>query len=98
MGTPSLAPGRTARRNDSVVTQRVRDDIVLVHLDTNRIFNLNGTAARLWELLDAHAGVHALIDALMHEYDVERELLAADVDRTLAYFEQHDLVRIDPTP
>ena len=37
--------------NPDVVSRRLGDDTVLVHLKTNRIFALNPTGARFWELL-----------------------------------------------
>jgi hypothetical protein len=45
-------PGRgELRPEDDVVSRRLEDEVVLVHLRTNRIYKLNETGARLWELL-----------------------------------------------
>jgi len=41
------------RPSEDTVTQRVGEGIVLVHLPTDRIYSLNPTATRLWELLAA---------------------------------------------
>jgi hypothetical protein len=34
--------------NRDVVARRLKDEIVLVHLRTNRIYSLNRTGARFW--------------------------------------------------
>src|SRR5215207_8182687 len=53
-GRPQVAEG--LRLDPNVVAQRIGDDVVLVHLRTNRIFELNATGGRVWALLAAGAG------------------------------------------
>lgn len=97
MSTTSARTRREASvtRSPSVVAQRVRGDLVLVHLDTNQIFDLTPSAARLWDLLESPVGPDALVDLLLDEFEVPRDLLAADVERTLESLARHRLVRID---
>ena len=39
------------RPHPEVLTRKVGEEVVLVHMGRNEIFALNPTAARLWELL-----------------------------------------------
>jgi PqqD family protein of HPr-rel-A system len=77
-----------------VVSRRLGDELVLVHLGTNRIFRLNNTAARLWELIgdgiDTDAGLH---DALRAEFDVGEEELRDEIAGTLERLRRQGLVR-----
>jgi len=69
------------RPSPDVVSRRIADDLVLVHLQTNRIYALNRTGARLWELLASGRTLDDARAALLAEFDVgpaelERELEA----------------------
>jgi hypothetical protein len=66
--------------SDDVVSRRLDDIVVLIHLKTNRIFELNATGARLWELIGAGSTAGEIRDILLSEFDVE----PAELDREMA--------------
>ncbi len=49
--------------------------------DFNGIITLSGSAAFLWERLQKGATENELLDALLSEYDVEKDYAAADLKR-----------------
>ncbi len=59
--------GGRFRVNRDAVAERVGEEIVLVHLTTDRMYVLNQTAARAWELLcaghDAPAVRHRMLQS-----------------------------------
>jgi hypothetical protein len=58
--------------------------MVLVHLKTDRVFTLNRTGARIWELLsDGHdrAGIE---QRLLQEFESRPAEIARDIDALLA--------------
>jgi hypothetical protein len=67
------------RRRSDVVARRVGEAAVLVHLGSNRIYELNDTGARIWELAGAGTTLDALIDRLEDEFDTDRATLANEV-------------------
>ena len=71
----------SVRRRPDVVVRRVGETAVVVHLGSNRIYELNDTGARVWELASDSDGVtvDTLIDRLQHEFDGDRSQLAAEV-------------------
>lgn len=75
-----------------VVARRVGDEAVLLHTGTENYFTLNEVAARAWELIDGQRSVEDIIDLLLHEYDVPREQLAADVGELLAAMDAQQLL------
>lgn len=81
------------RPHDDVVSQRVGEDLVLVHLKTNEIFALNETGARFWELLAADRSREEIEEAMLSEYDVSQEELIAEIDRILAELVRQDMLR-----
>jgi hypothetical protein len=66
--------------NPDVVHRRVDDEVVLVHLRTNRIYSLNPTGARLWELLSEGYDRRRIKKHLAEEYDVDDAQLEREVD------------------
>lgn len=79
--------------DQDVVSERVGDDLVLVHLGTNEIFALNATGARFWELLIKGESREAIEVQLLSEYDVSPDTLAAEIDAMLAELARQKMVR-----
>jgi hypothetical protein len=80
----------------SVVSRRVKDEMVLVHLDTNRIYSLNRTAAHFWELIAAGSR-RAEAEARMAEtFDVEPAELAREIDACVKQLVDERLVEARP--
>jgi Coenzyme PQQ synthesis protein D (PqqD) len=63
-------PGLTP--HPAVLSRRLDHAIVLVHTDTNQIFELNETASRAWELLGQGLDLDSIVDQLVDEFEVER--------------------------
>lgn len=74
----------SAQPHPDVMAQHVNEEIVLVHLLSNQIYTLNGSATRLWELLETGHDVEACIQTLLGEYDVTRRDLEEDVNAIVA--------------
>jgi Coenzyme PQQ synthesis protein D (PqqD) len=79
---------------DDVVGQRLGDEVVLVNLKTNRIFELNRTGGRFWDLLHEDGNRDQIEARLREEFDVGEERLTAEVDALIASLAAEDLVRI----
>jgi hypothetical protein len=80
------------RPTRDVLSRRVGDESVLVDVSTNRIFSLNETGARLWDLLQEGLEPAEAFARLRAEFDVaERELLA-EITSFCALLERERLV------
>lgn len=66
-----------------VLARRMPGGAVLVHLDANRIFELNETGARIWDLLDAGIDRAGLLQRLVDEFDVDLERAGHELDDLL---------------
>jgi hypothetical protein len=66
--------------NPDVVFKRLENRMVLVHLQSNQIFELNHTGARVWELLQNGIAGDALIDHPTAEFEVDSSTLRIEVD------------------
>ena len=91
--TASPASGSRIRPAPGVLAKRVDDEIVLVNMETNRIYELNRTAASLWDLLGAGATPAELSERLAEDFDIEREQLESEVDQVLKQLAAERLIR-----
>jgi hypothetical protein len=75
----SSTPTRFRSSLDALAT-RVGDEIVLVDLRTDRIYSLNRTAARIWELVCADCDRVEVERRMLEEFDVTPGQLAEAID------------------
>lgn len=90
--TAPFGPTSRVRLNPKVLARRMDDEIVLVHLETNRIYELNRTAASLWDLLSTGLTRAEVEERLAEEFDVAREQLAREIDELLRSFASEQLI------
>jgi hypothetical protein len=81
--------------NPDVVWKSVGEEAVLVHLRTNRIYNLNRTGARLWVLLSQGWTRQAIKGQLLQEFDVEESSLEVEIESLLASLAAEGLIAAD---
>jgi len=75
-----------------VVARRLGDSAVLVRLSTNRIYELNDTGARLWELLEQGASIDTAVATLVTEFAAPHDDIARDVDALIRDLTEHGLI------
>jgi hypothetical protein len=81
--------------NPNVIFRRLDREIVLFHLDTDRFYELNGTAARFWELLNQGKDVAQIRTQLQTEYTVDPEELAGEADALVNSLARENLITTD---
>jgi len=77
-------------KNQDVIWREVDGETVLLNPITGRYFGLNKVACSFWNKVDGKATVDEIIDQMLEEYEVEREVLARDIGElvtTLTRFE-----------
>jgi hypothetical protein len=86
---------------DSVVTaapEQVSCDLAgeaaILNLKSGVYFGLNPIGARIWELIQEPKGAKEIVEALLQEYDVERERCEADVMQLLQDLSEHGLIEV----
>lgn len=81
-----------------VVFRRVGDGGVLLSLEDEVYYGLNGVGARIWELLPPQSeDFESLVEKLAREYrHVSPAVIAEDASHLLRDLERNGLVRVDP--
>lgn len=67
----------------NVLLRKLEEEAVLLNLESERYYGLDGVATRMLDVLCESESVEAAYGRLVHEYDVDPETLREDL-RTLA--------------
>lgn len=86
------------RPHPDVLTRRVGEEVVLVHMARNEIFALNPTGARLWELLSEGRNRAEAVKQLETEFDASAETVERETDRFMALLEREELAELAEHP
>jgi hypothetical protein len=85
---------RLTRTEDMLSTELDRET-VLMSIDAGAYYGLEGVARSVWESLATPITFAALVDRMAAEYEVARDVCAADMERFLAEMEREGLLRVE---
>ena len=74
----------------SLHVEAFEDGALIVDLENNQMHQTNSVGRRIFELLEVPRTREDVIEALGAEFDVERNLLTADVDAFLEMLNQNN--------
>ena len=86
------------RPSDDVLYRELDEEAVLLHLGRGIYFGLDQVGRRVWELIVANGHVGAVVEALIAEFDVERERAEKDTLDLVKALAENDLVVSEPPP
>lgn len=77
-----------------VLSQEISGETVLLDLKSEGYFGLDITATRIWQLLNEHKSLEEVHSTLLAEFDVDPEVLIADLQQHLKELEAAGLIRM----
>ncbi|MFZ4812310.1 MAG: PqqD family protein [Ilumatobacteraceae bacterium] len=82
---------------DHVLSRHVGDEAVLLSMESERYFALEGAGPRIWALLceKERASASDLVAVLSDEYEVDSAVLESDVLAMLASLHGHGLIEAE---
>jgi len=84
------------RQSPDVVSNRLGEGGVVVNLRTNRIFELNATGMRAWELMAECQGVQDIARRLQDEFAADPDLVLAELQQLVADLAREGLIDAEP--
>ncbi len=79
-----------------VLVRFLDQESVLLNLETERYFGLDATGTRMWQLVTTSSNIDAAYRELLAEYDVEPELLRANLAELLDRLVENGLLQVLP--
>jgi hypothetical protein len=96
MNADSKVPGDAGLHIPAhVLSRKAGDETVLLNLENEQYYALDGVGSRLWELVEEGTTVTAAVAKLGSEYPVERDVLEGDVKALVADLRQNGLIVVD---
>jgi len=86
------SPNAPRRPRADVVARRLGKTGVLVDVRTSRVFELNNTAARVWELLGASLTPNEIVGRLVREFAVDEAAVGRELSRLLGQLDHEGLL------
>lgn len=77
-----------------VLYKELEGEAVLLDLDTETYFGLNGAGARCWQLLTTAPSLRDALEVLVEEYDVAPDQLRRDLDALVDELLERGLLRV----
>ena len=93
---PKTGDPRTLRITvpEHILFQELREEVVLLNLETGDYYGLNEIGARAWSLLRESPRLEQILNLLLDTYEVSEEQLTEDLRTFLADMEAHGLVEV----
>lgn len=79
-----------------VVFRELEGEAVILNLETGIYFGLNATGVRMWQLIETHRRLDAVLAALEHEFDAPAAQLERDLLAWVTQVEGQGLLRQEP--
>ena len=80
-------------RNPQVVLERVGNEAILYDRQSGRVHVVNGSAARLWDLVDGESTLDEVAARFAASYSMPVSVVRADVEELFVTFRDRSLLR-----
>ena len=87
---------RLVSRRGELLATEVDGELVALHVENGTCYGFNGTATRIWGMIEEPKKVSELRDALLAEYDVEPDVCEAQLLDLLKDLEGDGLIELRP--
>ncbi|HZQ06966.1 MAG TPA: PqqD family protein [Anaerolineae bacterium] len=86
---------RRAQISPQALYGRLDEEGVILNLSDENYYGLGDVGARVWELLATTENPEEIVSALLAEYDVQEEILRADLAHLLSEMERAGLISVE---
>jgi hypothetical protein len=84
----------TVLQTGNQVATDLADEVVILNLASGVYYGLEGVGARIWRLIREPVAMEAVVEAILSEYDVDREACRRDVQELLERLAAEGLVEV----
>jgi hypothetical protein len=91
----SISFSDRVRVPDDVLISNLQDESVILNLNSERYFGLDDVGTRMLTVLSTSSSIETAYETLRDEYDVDREVLRADLLSLVEQLVEQGLVKIE---
>jgi hypothetical protein len=82
-------------RSESMLTNDLGDDIVMMDIDEGSYYGLASVSARIWELTETPVSIASICETLISEYDVPKDKCQQEVTNFVEDMLNRKIVQLD---
>lgn len=86
-GVPIRAP--------EFIWHNIQGEVVLLNPHEGKYFGLNHVGCSFWEKIDGKRSIEDIINLLLGEYDVQRDVLESDIETLISEMKRCGTLRFD---
>ncbi len=91
-----MGEDKMVRRTGEMIEAEVDGELVALHVDNGTCYGFNGTATRIWALIEQPRRLSELKEELLREFDVDPSTCEAELKDLLDELAADGLVEIRP--
>jgi len=80
---------------ETVFTQEIDEEMVLLDMNSENYFGLDEVGTSIWKALQHTSVLSEVLDILLEEYDVSRDVLLSDLEVFISELEKNTLVTLE---
>lgn len=86
---------RHVKVSDNVLFQDIEGECVLLNMDSELYFGLDGVGTRVWQLLSENSSTENAVEKLVTEFEVDKETVRRDLAKLLDELKIEKLVAVE---
>ncbi len=75
------------------IEQKLGDSVILYSIDNEKFIELNETSSLIWTNIEEKS-IDEIIDIILEQYDVEKEIVHRDVEKIVKEFLEKEIIGI----
>ncbi len=80
---------------ENLLVHSLGDEAILLNLNNEKYYTLNGVGFRIWEILTSGKSVEETAQVLSGEYDIADDVLRQDIENFIQNLRDHDLIKVN---
>jgi hypothetical protein len=92
--SPQINDQTLISRSNSLLAAVVHDETVMMDIPSGLYYGLDDIGSDIWRRLESPRRFGELVDSLAAEYDADRGIIAADVQKLLTLMATHKVVSL----
>ena len=82
------------KASDKILFQKLGDEAVILHLDSEEYFGLDAIGTRMWEIFlgEGEGNIDKSIPLLLEEYEVEEDRLKQDMEELITALKAENIL------
>lgn len=79
--------------NNQILFQKLGEEAVILHLESEQYFGLDEIGTRIWEALKQEGSTEKALFVLLEEYNVEEQTLRKDIEELIADLKKENILK-----